>query len=54
MVILYISIFLFLGYSCLIIYYWLSWRAVPEYISGVEKQIRDSQLLSLRGMRKKI
>jgi len=37
MIILYIAIFLFLGYSCLIIYYWLSWRAVPEYISGVEK-----------------
>ena len=37
MILLYIAIFLFLGYSCLIIYYWLSWRSIPEYSSGAEK-----------------
>ena len=37
MVILYIAIFLFLGYSCLIIYYWISWRSIPEYNSAAEK-----------------
>jgi cellulose synthase/poly-beta-1,6-N-acetylglucosamine synthase-like glycosyltransferase len=37
MIILYIAIFLFLGYSFLIIYYWLSWRSIPEYISAAEK-----------------
>jgi len=34
MIILYIAIFLFLGYSFLIIYYWVSWRSIPEYISS--------------------
>jgi len=33
MIILYIAIFLFLGYSFLIIYYWFGWRSIPEYIS---------------------
>jgi len=33
MIILYIAIFLFLGYGFLIVYYWLSWRSIPEYIS---------------------
>ena len=33
MIIPYITIFLFLGYSYLIIYYWLSWRSIPEYVS---------------------
>jgi poly-beta-1,6-N-acetyl-D-glucosamine synthase len=37
MIILYIAIFLFLGYSILIVYYWLSWRSIPEYILGAEK-----------------
>ncbi len=37
MIILYIAIFLFLGYSCLIIYYWLSWRSIPEYSSAAER-----------------
>jgi len=37
MIILYIAIFLFLGYSCLIIYYWISWRSIPEYSSAAEK-----------------
>jgi len=32
MIILYIAIFLFIGYTILIIYYWLSWRSVPEFI----------------------
>ena len=32
MIILYIAIFVFLGYSFLIIYYWLSWRSIPEYV----------------------
>src|SRR5689334_3032891 len=32
MIILYIAILLFLGYSFLIIYYWVSWRSIPEYI----------------------
>jgi cellulose synthase/poly-beta-1,6-N-acetylglucosamine synthase-like glycosyltransferase len=31
MAILYITILLFSGYSILIIYYWLSWRSIPEY-----------------------
>src|SRR5258706_15869324 len=31
MAILYITIFLFAGYSSLIIYYWLNWRSIPEY-----------------------
>ena len=34
MIILYIAIFLFLGYSFLIVYYWLSWKSIPEYISS--------------------
>lgn len=37
MIIIYIVIFLFLGYSFLIIYYWVSWRSIPEYISTTEK-----------------
>ena len=37
MIILYIAIFLFLGYSCLILYYWISWRSIPEYSSAAEK-----------------
>jgi biofilm PGA synthesis N-glycosyltransferase PgaC len=36
MIILYIAIFLFLGYSILIVYYWLSWRSIPEYILAGE------------------
>src|ERR1700693_2061630 len=32
MFILYISLLLFAGYSILIIYYWLCWISVPEYI----------------------
>jgi cellulose synthase/poly-beta-1,6-N-acetylglucosamine synthase-like glycosyltransferase len=31
MIILFITIFLFAGYSFLIIYYWLSWRSVPGF-----------------------
>ena len=37
MILFYISIFLFLGYSFLIVYYWLSWRSIPEYFSSTEK-----------------
>ncbi len=37
MIILYIAIFLFLGYSFLIIYYWFGWRSIPEYISPGKK-----------------
>src|SRR5262245_17425828 len=37
MILLYISIFLFFGYSFLIVYYWLSWRSMPEYISCTEQ-----------------
>jgi len=37
MILFYISIFLFLGYSFLIVYYWLSWRSIPEYFSSAEK-----------------
>src|SRR5262245_50644613 len=33
MILFYIAIFLFLGYSFLIIYYWFAWRSIPEYIS---------------------
>ena len=33
MIIPYIAIFLFLGYSFLIIYYWAGWRSIPEYVS---------------------
>jgi biofilm PGA synthesis N-glycosyltransferase PgaC len=33
MVIVYITIFLFFGYSLLIIYYWLSWRSAPEFVA---------------------
>jgi cellulose synthase/poly-beta-1,6-N-acetylglucosamine synthase-like glycosyltransferase len=36
MIILYIAIFLLLGYSFLIIYYLLGWKSIPEHIS-VEK-----------------
>jgi cellulose synthase/poly-beta-1,6-N-acetylglucosamine synthase-like glycosyltransferase len=32
MIILYIAIFLFLGYGFLIIYYWFAWKSIPEYI----------------------
>jgi cellulose synthase/poly-beta-1,6-N-acetylglucosamine synthase-like glycosyltransferase len=37
MIFFYISIFLFLGYGFLIVYYWLSWRSIPEYFSSTEK-----------------
>src|SRR5438552_2515384 len=37
MIIFYTAIFLFTGYAILIIYYWLSWRSVPEFIP--EKKI---------------
>jgi len=37
MIILYIAIFLFLGYSFLIIYYWIGWRSIPEYVISIEK-----------------
>src|SRR5262245_31977713 len=32
MIILYIAIFLFLGYIFLINYYWWAWRSIPEYV----------------------
>lgn len=32
MALLYISLFLFAGYSTLIIYYWQGWRSTPEYL----------------------
>src|ERR1700733_10289017 len=32
MILLLIILFLFLCYSILIIYYWQSWRTIPEYI----------------------
>jgi biofilm PGA synthesis N-glycosyltransferase PgaC len=31
MIILYLAIFLFLIYSLLVVYYWLSWRSIPEF-----------------------
>src|SRR5262245_8205481 len=37
MIILYIAIFLFLGYSFLIIYYWTGWRSIPGYAASIEK-----------------
>jgi poly-beta-1,6-N-acetyl-D-glucosamine synthase len=37
MITLYISIFLFLGYGFLIIYYWFAWRSIPEHI-GTQKE----------------
>src|SRR5438552_106784 len=42
MIILYIAIFLFIGYAILIIYYWLSWRSVPEFIP--EKKIYSTTI----------
>jgi cellulose synthase/poly-beta-1,6-N-acetylglucosamine synthase-like glycosyltransferase len=36
MVLLYITISLFAGYSVLILYYWLSWRSVPEFFPGTK------------------
>jgi len=42
MIILYIAIFLFIGYTILIIYYWLSWRSVPEFIQ--EKKIYSTTI----------
>jgi cellulose synthase/poly-beta-1,6-N-acetylglucosamine synthase-like glycosyltransferase len=34
MILVYITIFLFAGYSALIIYYWLSWKRIPEFIAA--------------------
>ena len=34
MIIVYISIILFIGYSVLIVYYWCAWRSIPEYIAA--------------------
>jgi len=39
MIILYIAIFLFLGYGLLIIYYWIGWRSIPEYVTSIKKPI---------------
>lgn len=37
MILLYIAIFLFLVYSIVIIYYWVSWKAVPKFIPEQKK-----------------
>jgi len=42
MVIVYVTIFLFVGYSFLIIYYWLSWRSTPEFI--VQKKLQTPSI----------
>jgi biofilm PGA synthesis N-glycosyltransferase PgaC len=55
MIILYIAIFIFLGYSFLIVYYWLSWRSIPEYILSAEKPgIRFSVVIPARNEEKNI
>lgn len=38
MILLYIIIPLFLGYSFLIIYYWRAWKSIPEYIPNKTSQ----------------
>jgi len=42
MVIVYITIFLFVGYSLLIIYYWLGWRSTPEFVA--EKKLHTANI----------
>jgi cellulose synthase/poly-beta-1,6-N-acetylglucosamine synthase-like glycosyltransferase len=55
MILLYIAIFLFLGYSCLIVYYWLSWRSIPEYSSGAERPVTGfSVVIPVRNEEKNI
>ena len=47
--ILYIIVFLFAAYSLLIIYYWLGWVAIPEYIpSGKNNRTRISVIIPAR------
>lgn len=55
MIILYITIFLFAGYTILIIYYWLGWRSIPEYVStGETPRIKFSVIIPARNEDKNI
>lgn len=49
MILLYIIILLFVCYSVLIIYYWLAWKSIPDYIpSTISSQLKISVIIPAR------
>lgn len=55
MILLYIIILLFIGYSFLIIYYWLAWKSIPDYVPSVSTaQIKISVIIPARNEEKNI
>ena len=55
MILLYIIITLFTIYSCLIIYYWLAWKSIPDYTSSdSSQQLKISIIISARNEEKNI
>lgn len=55
MVLIYFSSFLFIAYSILIIYYWLSWRSIPEFVPSPGKpQAKFSVIIPARNEEKNI
>lgn len=55
MILLVIIIFLFISYSVLIIYYWQSWRSIPDYVSSNRKaQTKISVIIPARNEEKNI
>ncbi len=49
MIFIYLIILLFIGYSSLIIYYWLAWKSIPDYKPSVtEPQIKISIIIPAR------
>jgi cellulose synthase/poly-beta-1,6-N-acetylglucosamine synthase-like glycosyltransferase len=52
---LYIVIALFFCYSCLIIYYWLAWKSIPDYLASVKlPQTKISIIIPARNEEKNI
>ena len=35
MILISVILLLFVGYSCLIVYYWLAWKSIPDYLPAV-------------------
>ncbi len=49
MIFIYFIILLFIGYSSLIIYYWLAWKSIPDYTSAAfSPQIKISVIIAAR------
>src|ERR1700749_2491434 len=55
MILIYVILFLFVCYSSLIIYYWLAWKSIPDYVPAIlESTLKISVIVPARNEEKNI